>query len=209
MSTWDVLFSNKNNAVGEVAGIEAGVIEIYIYPEFYPQIGIGDILIINSENAKSIGIVLKLAHSSKYGSFTPVKMTRTEIIQAYPDLDRYHLFVSTIAYTSHIGSDNKIYHFRGTMPRLHDLAYLIKNKDLLRAFFKPINNWNFDFLRYYFAEGARLLEFREFIFRHRNLLKEYEEEKEDIIAAMVKVLSRIENIDLKRYLEELSEILEW
>ena len=207
MSNWDFLFSKKNTAIGEVAGIEAGKIEVFVYPEFFNKVRIGSILVINSDSIKPIGLVLKLAHTSRYGSFTPMRMTRSEITKAYPDLEKYQMFVSTMIYTSHLDMDKSIKHFRAGAPKLHDLVYLVKEKPLLDAFFKP-RSWNFDFLRYFFEEGAGILEFRDFLYTHKRYFQEKTSEKEDVLRAIINSLLP-SSVDLRLVLQEISEILRW
>ena len=208
MNSWYELFSRKDNAIGEVAGVEAGRIEIYIYPEFYPSIHVGTILAINSEKIKAMGLVIKLAHSSRYGSFTPMKSTRQEIRQAYPDLDKYHNFVSTMVYTSHLYRD-QIIHVRASMPRLHDLVYIVHNELLLDKFFKPKGSWDFSFLRYYILEGAGPLEVKEFFYKYKDYFIKHENEKECLIKEVTRILlkSRVKNVP--EYLEDLCDTLGW
>ncbi|RLE73901.1 MAG: hypothetical protein DRZ80_05480 [Thermoprotei archaeon] len=207
MTSWDYLFRRKDNAVGEVAGIESSKIEIYVYPEHFDKIRIGSIFLINSDDVKPIGLVLRLAHTSRYGSFTPMRMTRSEIQRAYPDLEKYHMFVSTIIYTSHLGRDQKIRHFRASAPRLHDLVYLVNDKELLDAFFRP-EMWDFNFLRYFFDEGAGVLEFRDFLYTYKEYFQSREAEKEEILEAMINSLLT-SSVDLRLILQEIGEILGW
>lgn len=209
MNSWGLLLSNKELAIGEVAGIEAGKIEVFIYPENFDQVRVGSILIINSSATKPIGIVFKLAHTSRYGTFTPMKMTRSEIESAYPDLKHYHLFVSTMIYTSHLDPHGEVRHSRSSAPRLHDLVYIVNSKELLDDFFRPSGEWNFDFLRYFFAEGANVLDFRDFLFCHRDYFKKHEEEKESILESLIRSLSRINTLDIGALLEEITDVLMW
>jgi len=70
---WSELVALPDRAIGEVAGIEGSKIEVFIYPEHFPKIHVGSIIVINSGSIKPIGLVLKLAHTSKLGTFTPLK----------------------------------------------------------------------------------------------------------------------------------------
>ncbi|MHA1609354.1 MAG: hypothetical protein ACTSUJ_05040 [Candidatus Njordarchaeales archaeon] len=211
MSIWDIIMSDKTRAIGEVAGIEGGKIEIFVYPEYFSRVRIGSILIINSEQYKPMGLVLKLAHSSRYGTFTPMKMTRSEITSTYPDLERYHLFVSTIAYTSHLDERKNVKHARAGPPKLHDLVFLVNNDQhkALSSFFKPNNSWNFDFLRYFFAEGASRLEFRDFLIFYRDFFEKMRNEKENILQALIKSIIRAGVEHIGEWLEEISDVLNW
>ncbi|MHA1617378.1 MAG: hypothetical protein ACTSX9_08755 [Candidatus Njordarchaeales archaeon] len=211
MSVWENILGKKDQAIGEVAGTEGGIIEIFVYPEHFSKIRVGSILIIDSENQKPMGLVLKLAHSSRYGTFTPMKMTRTEISNAYPDIERYHLFVSTIAYTSYLDDANIVRHGRAGPPKLHDLVYLIKSSDFdaLLSFFRPNNKWDFTFLGYFFAEGATKWEFRDFLLLYRDFFKRFENEKDNILQTLIRAISRAKPELLSALLEEISEILGW
>jgi len=208
LTSWDELFSSKDRAVGEVAAVEAGKIEIYVYPEFYPLIRVGSILSINSENTKVLGLVVKLAHRSKHGTFTPMKSTRYEIQKAYPDLEKYHNFVSTMVYTSHLHG-NHVVHVRASMPRLHDLVYVVKDEPLLDMFFKPKGTWDLNFLRYYIVEGAGPLEVREFFYNHKDYFIKHMHEKESLIREITRALLKSGMNDIARYLEDICEVLGW
>lgn len=169
MSSWDELFSDKEGAVGEVAAVEGNLIEVFVYPEHFHRVRVGKVVAISSEGDKPMGLVLRLAHTSGLGSFTPMKRTRQEIAQTYPDLDRYHKFTSAVAYTSHM-SHRGVVHSRSAMPRLHDLVFLVEPHDLLKAYFKPNGAWDLRFLGYFTAAGASLLELSEFIEVHKDFI---------------------------------------
>lgn len=208
MSFWSKLLAEKNRAVGEIASVEGGRLEIFIYPEFYPRIHIGSILIVDSEETKPIGITLRLAHSARHGQMVPLHRTRSEISDMYPDIEKYHRFVSTVAYTSHLHGD-KIFHVRSSMPRLHDLVFLVDSKGTLEHFFKPEGDWDFSFIRYYVAEGAGYLEIREFFYHHREFFLKFSEEKDEIISKIVYVLMKSGIRDIAGFLEDINEVLGW
>ncbi len=208
MTSWGKLFVDKSKAVGEVAGVEAGKIEVFVYPEYYPRVRVGSVLAIDSEGSKPVGIVIKLAHTARHAGIVPLRKTRQEIRNAYPDIERYYRYVSTIAYTSNITSGN-IVHVRTSMPRLHDLVYIIGSNDLLDAFFKPDGEWNFDFLRYYIAEGASILEIREFFYTYKEYFQDYRDDKEEVISKLVRVLLRSGVSNVALYIEEIINMLGW
>jgi len=198
---WRTILSLKDGAVGEIASVENNVFEVYIYPVYYPKIRVGTILAVNSETNKAIGIILKLSHRSRLGGFTPLHRTRAEINQAYPDLDRYHDFVCTSVYTSHFNGEN-LFHYRASMPRLHDLVYIIEDSELLHDFF---NTGNFEFIRYYILSGANLLEIREFLNLHSQILRKLD--RQWIVNNLMRALLKAGVTQLAGYLEELSEII--
>ncbi len=208
--SWNAFLSFNEKAIGEVANVKGGVFDIYIYPEYYPNIAIGDIIVINVEKNKLFGIVLELAHETRLGSFVPLRKSRNEINQAYPDLEKYHSFVSTIVYTSHLDLSlerPKIIHKRAGMPRLHDLAFIIQESGFLEAFFKP-NGWDFGFLKYYVKEGASLIEISEMFYHHKNYIKSKgNEDKENLYKAFMYALIEAGISDIAPYMELLEEVL--
>lgn len=200
LERWRYIFSNKDNAVGEVASVDSDVFEVYLYPAYYPRVKVGTIIAVDSEGSKAIGIILKLSHRSRLGSFTPLRRTRAEIQQAYPDLERYHNFVCTAVYTSHV-SGEKLLHYRASMPRLHDLVYIVEDHELLYDFF---NTGDFEFIRYYVSSGAGLLEMREFLHLHSSILRRFDIQY--ITRGLVRALMKSGVTQLADYLEELSGI---
>lgn len=204
-----VLLENKENAVGEVAGIESDIIDIFIYPDRFNEVGFGSILIVDAGEIKPVGIIVKIAHTSRYSSFTPMKMTRDEIKRVYPDIDLYHSFVSSIVYTSHINQSNEINHFRSIAPRLHDLVYLIDEEEFLDLFFRPHGQWDFSFLPYFFSYGGNILIFRDFINRYRDYFIKRTEDKESIIEAVVNAINRYHGEMIHDVLIQMSEVLGW
>jgi len=209
MNNWMIYLGDHDKAIGEVAGIESEIINIHIYPEHFDKVSFGSILIVNSLNIKPIGIVVKLAHLSKYPTFTPIRMTRDEIEKTYPDLDLYHLFVSSIIYTSHIDSYNKVMHFRSNAPRLHDLVYLINNEELLERFFKPEGEWDFNFLGYFFNHGGNIFVFRDFLYRHKDFFIKRLDEKEKIIDSLIAVIKKYKVDMVNDVLVQLTDVLGW
>ncbi len=208
MNKWEVLIENKNKSIGEVAGIESDIIDVYIYPECYSKVSFGSILIINSSVTKPMGIVIKLAHLSRYPTFTPMRMTRDEIEKTYPDLETYHLFVSSIVYTSHLDED-KVRHYRSSSPMLHDLVYLINDENLLDAFFKPEGQWDFSFLNYLFNYREGVFTFRDFLNKYKYYFSRRESEKEYIVEAIIREVERYHREILSDVLLQISAVLNW
>jgi hypothetical protein len=208
---WHALLSSNDKAIGEVANVKGGIFDIYIYPEFYPNINVGNIIVINAEKFKLLGIVLKLAHETRLGSFTPLRKSRNEINQTYPDLERYHSFVSTIVYTSHLNLTSEkpeIFHRRAGMPKLHDLAFIVKENDLLDTFFKPNGLWDFSFLKYYIKEGASIIEVNDLLYYHKDYIKsKINQDKKSFYKAFIKALIEAEIEDIATYMEILEEVL--
>mgnify|MGYP000748820361 CR=1 FL=1 len=203
---WGILMGDKNNSIGEVASVEGDVIEVFVYPEKFHKVRVGSILLIDSEYVKPMGVVLKLSHSSRYGSFTPLRQTRSEIDAAYPDLKNYHKFVTSVAYTS-VLDDETVRHFRKSMPLLHDLVYIIEDEDLLERFMKPEGDWDFRFLEYFVKAGATHVEIREFFLNHLDFFKKRVGEFEDIVQSITRYLGRRSFDALQIVIEEFEEAL--
>lgn len=206
MNPWLKLRSDINNAIGEVASIEGDIIEIFVYPEKFHRIKVGEIVYIYSREVEPLGVVLKLMHSSRYRAFTPMKQDREEILKAYPDLQNYHRFVSSVVYTSHLVRD-AVKHYRSSMPLLHDLVFVLDSFDLLEKFFKPDGRWDFSFLTYFIRAGADVIDIKEFLMRHLDFLKHFENEKDEIITSLTRVLSMFDFNDFYAIFEFVEEIL--
>ena len=187
---WGQLFSNDNFIVGEVAFVNDNLIDVFVYPETFNVVYKGAILVVDGRRDNPIGVVIKKAHESSYSSFTPLRQTRDQLEQSYPDLNQYHRFVSTVVYTS-ILRGGKVYHFRSVMPLLHDRVFLVNDENLLDAFFKPEGEWDFTFIDYIVREVERRLipvDIREFFLNHSEYFKRHRDEKSEIVRALSEAL---------------------
>lgn len=207
MSSWGMLISDDKYLVGEVAHIEDDIIDVFIYPEKFKDVSKGSILLINSEVLKPIGVVVKTAHSARYASFSPLRLDRTSLDDAYPDIKNYHKFVSTIVYTS-VLKDDKVLHYRYSAPLLHDQVYIIRENSLLEKFFKPRGKWDFSFLEYLLNHGLNHLDLREIFFSHLNFFEANWGEKAHIIESVSKYLSRHSFDVLEKLIEDLEVMLD-
>ena len=201
------IFVNKENAVGEVAEVNNGMIEVLIYPEFHAKIKIGSIIIFDSEYVKPIGIVINQLHRTRHGHITPLRKPRAEILKAYPDLDKYHKYAVTVVYTSHY-LDGKVRHYRSGMPRLHDLAFLVDKEEYLDAFFKPSGDWSLEFLEYYISAGAGPLEIREFLLTHLSYLSKNRDTIQEFLRELIYVAYKTKLSKFSLFLEEIDKILQ-
>lgn len=147
------IVNREDFLVGEVAGVEGDILEVFIYPEKYNDVFVGSIVLVDSSDIKLLGIVVKKAHSSRYGTFAPLRRSREELKKAYPDIDRYHRYVSSILYTSVLESET-ITHVRKGSPRLHDRVYSLGKETYVKEFLKPSGEWDLKFLDH--LVGAKL-----------------------------------------------------
>jgi len=197
---------NRNDLiVGEVAGVEGDIIEVFVYPDKYNDLYTGSILLINSSDLKLLGLVVKKAHSSRYGTFTPLRKSREELLKAYPDIDRYHRYVSSVLYTSVIEGE-QIIHVRRGLPRLHDMVYLLNRKEYILEFLRPSNKWDFKFLNYLVGANLSIFTIQEILGNMITQLSLDEDEKSDLIGELIEtswVLGKNFSIFLVNFLEEL------
>ncbi|MEM4677474.1 MAG: hypothetical protein QXY55_06255 [Candidatus Korarchaeota archaeon] len=203
---WTSLFAVKENAIGEVACVRAGEIDIFVYPEHYSEIRVGSIIAINSDQVKPVGLAVNIAHEPRHGSIHPLRKGREEILREYPDIDYQHRLVLTVVYSSHV-KGNTLYHVPASMPRLHDLAFLVNSNDLLDAFFRPNGEWNFDFLRYVIEAGAQPLTLRGLFFTHRDYFLSKDPNCQSLVRALARPLYMADPKNVGRYLECILEAL--
>jgi len=190
----------KQNAIGEVASLKGGKIDVFIYPDKFKFVRTGTLFLIKSYGVYPIGMVLKLIHETRTGSFTPLGMTRDELKRRYPDIEDYEKFVATLVYVGHFdGSEFR--QFRASSPLIHDLVFSLD--DCLMDFIKHEGKWNFYFLRYFIAEGATPFEVKEFFLNYTDFWKENLSEKREILEAIFESLSFFRMKDIEPYLVEI------
>ena len=201
----DRIIADKSRSIGEVAGVEGDIIEVFVYPEKYEFVSVGKVVVINSGSYNPMGLVLKLSHSSRYGTFTPLKYTRSELEDFYPDLKEYQKFITSIVYTSHF-DEGGVKHFRRGMPLLHDLAYIVDSREALKQFFKPSGEWDFTFLNYFVRSGATFVEISEFFKNHMEFFKKEVDDFQVFIARVLDGLRGLSFADLDMVLKVFDEV---
>lgn len=204
---WAKLFAVKDNAIGEVARVDADRIYILVYPEHFHKVRVGSIIAIDSEGIKPVGVVIRTAQESRRGQIQPLRKPREDLLKLYPDIENYYRLVSTVAYTSHVNEDI-LYHVRASMPRLHDLAFLVDSNELLDAFFRAGEKWDFSFLSYIIREGAEPTSIKELFFTHRKYFLERAPDIKNLIYEVARSLYRAGIRDtMSQYLECIIEVL--
>ncbi len=206
--SWNRIYADISRAVGEVASYNGDEIELFVYPEKFDRLVVGKLVLINcSGPVKVLGIVKELIHAPRHSSFSPLHMTRAEIEKAYPDLSEYHRFSSTIVYTSVLRGE-KVSHTRIIVPRLHDLAFIVEDKDLLLRFFMPGGSLDLTFMRYY-LKHVDTTTFRDFLITNHDVISKIISNDRNFSEFIKKIT--IELIKLgkspEKYLSEISEIL--
>lgn len=190
--------------VGEVSSAGSDSFEFFVYPEAYPLVRLGSIVVADSEGAKPVGLVASLAHRVGRGTFTPLRRTREELAKAYPDIDEYLQQASTAMLVGYV-SGSAVVQRRAVMPRVHDLVYLAGG-DFVRSFLRPGRRWSFDFVEYLAASlSPKSLEllFRDFVDCHAESLKSLAAERRDALSALSSALVRSSVPNASRYLSEL------
>lgn len=198
----------KVRVVGEVSAAASDSFEFFVYPEAYPLVRLGSLVVADSEGLKPVGVVSSLAHRVGRGTFTPLRRTREELAKAYPDIDEYLQQASTaviVGYVSGVAVSQR----RAAMPRVHDLVYLAGG-DFVASFLKPSGRWSFDFIEYLAAslppKPLELL-FRDFVDCHAAALKSLAAERRDALLALSRALVKSSVANASRFLVELEAVM--
>ena len=163
-------YINLKRPVGEVAGISGTNITVYLYPEAYEEVSMGDLLVVVSKLRNYVGVVVKNLHRvRRERSFSLMGMDYEEIKKLYPDIDRlyvYALEVSLIGFSVDEGSFNL---GLGGAPRIHDPVYKLDSDDVVEVF-KAGDDVSFSVFRYladYLSDDVWV---REFFSRNASVL---------------------------------------
>jgi len=207
LDKWATIPSNPENAVGEVFSINGEYIDVFVYPEFLPQVKIGDIFAVEVDWGLAIGIALNTSYRAQR-SFRALKLSLEKIRREVPDIYRFHILLTRIAYTSKF-ENGILEHVRGGTPMLHSLTFKINSKDLLTTFFKPSGNWDLSFLELYINAGATPNIIKHFFSNHRRVIMEIMTDQDQFINELVKVIRRIPKQNRLNYIEYIFEGLGW
>lgn len=186
---WEEI-TQKCEVIGEVSRVHESKIYVYVYQDKLHLVRIGSIVAVDSEGDKPMGVVLSVSVEPRAQTITPTRgMSREEIATAYPDIETaYHIRTAVVVYTSYLDTSGRIVHGRSRMPSLHDRVYILSDCDLLREFFAPDGQWNFEFLMYYIEGGASLTSLLDFITTHAEFFRRHDSEKSEIVEVLVDAL---------------------
>lgn len=207
LDKWAIIKSNPEKAIGEVFSINGEHIDVFIYPEFLPHVKIGDIFAIEVEWGLAVGIALNTSYRAQR-SFRALKLSLERIKRDIPDIYRFHILLTRIAYTSKF-EDGRLEHVRGGTPMLHSLAFRVESKDLLTSFFKPTGEWDLSFLELYINAGATPITVKHFFSNHREIILECMDDRDKFISELARVLRRIPKQQRMSYVEYIFDGLGW
>jgi hypothetical protein len=204
-------YSGSETAVGEVASINGSKYIIYLYPERYPEISIGDILLIDSGIYHPIIVVDENIHRARREQgFTPLHTGHDELKEIYPDADRLYIYAISgvnVAYADEKGSVKTGF---GPSPRLHDFAYDMEEEDKERLFLDEGDTPNFTILRYLLHGARDPILLREFIARNRDVITKLGDERE-VFSAFFNAITEMNLGDafLKTAIDDFLSIMGW
>lgn len=163
-------YIDPGNALGEVSSIDGLNINIYIYPDRFPDISIGEIVVVNSGGILPVVIITSNIHRAlSERGFTPLKMDHGDLSRMYPDIDRLYTYVATGVMTGYISRDGLIHIGLGGNPRIHDLVYIMDRDDRYILFHRD-GRLDLSPLIYIGGGLGDIVFMREFIKRNMDIL---------------------------------------
>jgi len=161
---------NARRPVGEVAGISGTNITVYLYPEAYEDVSMGDLLIVISKLRGYVGVVVKNLHRvRRERSFSLMGMDYEEIKKLYPDIDRLYIYALEMSLIGFSGDEGFFNLGLGGAPRIHDPVYKLDWDDVVEVF-KTGDEVSFSVFRYladYLGDDVWV---REFFRRNASVL---------------------------------------
>ncbi len=201
-------YSNIENAIGEVLSIDGNRITIYVYPERFQDISMGDMLIVKSDYVNPILVIDRNIHKARREQgFTPIRVGIEEFRRLYPDSEYYYMYVTSGLYVSYADSNGVLFLSIGASPNVHDLAFKLDSNDRIKLFLKG-SEISFDILRYIFWDKIDIMLFREFLIKNIDVLR-----KLGSIAELIGPLSRSiitltrNHVVFKNLIKEFIEVL--
>lgn len=198
-------------AVGEILSIDGKIVSIFIYPEKYRDISVGEIIIVNSETYFPIMVVSKNVHRARREQgFIPIKTGYEAMKEIYPDADRLYIYAASSVLVAYTDADGVLRIGYGPSPRLHDLAYPLDPDDRINLFLSNSGEPNFDMLKYLFSEGVNPIIFREFIQKNRCVIESISS-KEDVFKSLFNTLIDIvpSQSILRVLIKEFLSLMRW
>ncbi len=204
-------YNDVGSAVGEVLNINGDVISIFIYPEKYSDVSIGEVLLVNSGSYYPILVISKNIHRARREQgFTPLKTGYEKLKTIYPDVDRMYIYAISgllIGYIDEKGYLNVGY---GAPPRLHDLTYILDSKSKTAIFLNRDGKPDFNVIRYLFSQGIDPLFFREFIMKNIDVIKSLGDKESVFNSLFDSLLKSSSNQSLMRILiNDFIQLMGW
>ena len=183
-------YSGAKIAVGEVASIHGSEVIVYIYPHRYPEVSVGEVLLINSGDHYPIIIIDRNIHRARREQgFTPLMTGHDELKEIYPDADRLYIYAVSGITVGFSDKKGGVTIGIGPSPRLHDFAYIMDSNDRSDLFLAD-READFTILRYLLHSRNDPILLREFLIKNRDVINGLGEERE-VFKKFFKTLSSI------------------
>ena len=204
-------YTGSETALGEVASINGNRFIIYVYPEKYPEVSIGDILLIDSGVYHPIIIVDESIHRARREQgFTPLRTGHDELKEIYPDADRLYIYAISGLNVAYAGEKGGVKIGFGPSPRLHDFTYEMEENDKKSLFLDEEDRPDFMIIRYLLNDARDPILLREFILRNRDVIIRLGDEEEVFKAFFTAVTEmNLGDAFLKTAVEDFLRIMGW
>jgi len=163
-------YRTGRKAVGEVANILGNNVSVYLYPEAYEDVSMGDFLLITGRKTSFVSVVVKNLHRvRRERSFSLMGMDYEDIKEIYPDIDRLYIYAVEAAIIGTVDLSGKLSIGLGGAPRIHDMVFKMDEEDILEVF--RYRDISFDLLKYLEGYVGDDVWVREFFRRNREVLR--------------------------------------
>lgn len=170
-------YINNRKSIGEVSSISGNTISLYLYPEEYEDVSIGDIVLVVSRANGYVGVVVKNLHRvRRERSFSLMGMDYEDVKKLYPDIDRLYIYAVEVAMVGYFSEDSGLNIGLGGAPRIHDPVYKLDVDDAVKLF-TDSDGVSFDVFRYlrdYLSDDVWV---REFFRRNASLFRRLVEDE--------------------------------
>lgn len=203
-------YRGNSDALGEVSGIDGVKLSIYVYPDKYSSISVGDIIVVNSDTYFPVMIVSKNLHRVKREqSFTPMRTDYETLKRVFPDVNRLYTYVVSGVLVAYLDLKGNVYRGIGPSPRIHDFVYKLDEIDKV-SLMRGEGKIDFSILRYFVGFVRDTLLIREFILKNRLAISELGSESE-VFNALFKVLldAGLSDNDIRIICDDFLSIMGW
>lgn len=164
-------YINSRKPVGEVSSISGNTVNIYLYPESYEDVSVGDIVLVASRVNGYVGVVVKNLHRvRRERSFSLMGMDYEGVKKLYPDIDRLYIYAVEVALVAYFSQGSGVNLGLSGAPRIHDPVFKLDEADGSELF-RGVNGISFDILRYLSVYLGDDIWVREFFRRNSKLFR--------------------------------------
>lgn len=165
-------YINMRKPVGEVSSISSNTVSVYLYPDAYEDVTMGDLVLVASRLNGYIGVVVKNLHRvRRERSFSLMGMDYEEVKRLYPDIDRLYIYAVEVAMVGYFPEGSSINVGLGGSPRLHDPVFKLDEEDAVNLFMDDAGVVSFDVFRYLSGYLGDDVWVREFFRRNSGLFR--------------------------------------